>query len=189
MLCTELCLFYFKEDNCGKDGRAKPPPAAAAPRGHKLPELESMYRLNGTVYDFGKNDTVSLEGWINFEAEIDRMFALVSELNRCNEIWEMLSEVQVSEIHYCTCFLLWMIPHLLHNAFCSKRTPLTPGPDGKETQPSEDPRPGGQSVRKDSGKELKMFFSSAVSSRCHEKNVKAKYNSKARLRTHGRFCF
>lgn len=67
------------------------------------------------------------EGWVNFEAEIDRMFALVSELNRCNEIWETLSKLQVSEIHYCTCFLLWMIPHLLHNAFCSKDSTDSPG--------------------------------------------------------------
>lgn len=37
------------------------------------------------LYDFRK-DYVSLKDWINFEAEIARMFALVSELNRCSEI-------------------------------------------------------------------------------------------------------
>lgn len=80
------------------------------------------------------------EGWINFEAEIDRMFALVSELKRCNEIWETLSKVQVSEIHYCTCFLLWMIPHLLHNAFCSKDSTDSRGQE--EPQPRQGPRRG-----------------------------------------------
>lgn len=74
------------EDNCGKDGRANLPQLPHLHEDTNWPELESMYRLNANVYDFRKNYNVSLEDWINFEAEIDRMFALVSELNRCSEI-------------------------------------------------------------------------------------------------------
>lgn len=45
-----------------------------------------MYRLNDNVCDFRENYSVDLEDWINFEAELDRMFALVSELNTRSEM-------------------------------------------------------------------------------------------------------
>lgn len=80
----------------------------------------------------------------------------------------MLSEIQVSEIHCCTCFLLWIIPHLLHKAFYFKKTPLTLIQELTEEEiqphPKEDCHPSGQSVHKDSGSKLKTFFSSTVSS-------------------------
>lgn len=86
MSYTNSCLFYFKEDNCGKDGRANLPPPLHLRADTNWPELESMDRLNANVYDFRKNYNISLEDWINFGAEIDRMFALVSELNRSSDI-------------------------------------------------------------------------------------------------------
>lgn len=146
MLYTESCLFYLKEDNCGKDGRAKPPgrrstrTQTASTRVHVQTQRSRVWPR--------KDGRWQPEGWINFEAEIDRMFALVSELNRCNEIWETLSKLQVSEIHYCTCFLLWMIPHRLHNAFCSKDTSDSPG---RRSRSPAGPRPGQSAAHAGSG--------------------------------------
>lgn len=116
-------MFSVKEDSCGKAGRANLLQPLHLCEDTNWPELESLYRLSGNVYDFRTNSNVSLEDWTNVEAEIDdREFALVSELHR---YWEMLSEPQVPEIHYFTCFLLWIIPHLLHKALYFKMTPLT----------------------------------------------------------------
>lgn len=79
-------------------------------------------------------------------------------------LWERLSEIQVSEIHYCTCFLLWIIPHLLHKAFYFKKTPLTLTREltEEEIEPrsKEDCHPRGQSAHKDSGSKCITFFSS-----------------------------
>ncbi|KAH0619134.1 hypothetical protein JD844_018827 [Phrynosoma platyrhinos] len=50
------------------------------------PELESLYRLNESVYDFRSNYNVSLEDWMNFEAKVDRVFALLSNLNRHSDL-------------------------------------------------------------------------------------------------------
>lgn len=74
------------EDSCGKDGRANLPQVLHLCEDTDWPELESMYRLNDNVCDFRENYTINLEDWINFEAELDRMFALVSELNTCSEM-------------------------------------------------------------------------------------------------------
>lgn len=44
-LYTKLYLFYFKEDNCGKAGRAKLPQLLHLHEVTNAPGLESMYRL------------------------------------------------------------------------------------------------------------------------------------------------
>lgn len=68
------------------------------------------------------------------------------------------------QIHSCTCFLLWIIPHLLHKAFYFKKTPLTLFQELTEEEiqlhPKEDCHPGGQSVLKDSGS--KLCFSATI---------------------------
>lgn len=81
MLYTKWCLFYFKGDNCGKDGRVNRPQPLHLHEDTNWPELESLYRLDENVSDFRKNHRVSLENWKNAEAEIDRTFAPVSELD------------------------------------------------------------------------------------------------------------
>lgn len=42
------------------------------------PELESLYRLNGSVYNFRLN-CVSLEDWMNFDAKVDRVCCTVMQ--------------------------------------------------------------------------------------------------------------
>jgi len=160
MLCTKSCLFYFKEDSCGKDGRANLSQVLHLHEDTNWPELESTYRRNENAYDFTKNDSVSLEDWINFEAEVDRMFALVSELDAV-KLQERLSKIQVSETHYHTCFLLGIIPHLCHKAFYFTKTPLTLIQEltAEEIQqhPKEDCRPRGTLYTRKGEVNLKHF--------------------------------
>lgn len=145
-----------------------------------------MFRLNGILYDFRTNSNISLEERTNVEAEIDdRVFALVSELHRC---WEVLSEIQVPEIHYFTCFLLWIIPHLLHKALYFEKTPLTNTVQEltektMQPHPKEDCHPRGQRVHRDSRSKLKSIFQFNWIFRCPERKLyKAKYSSEARLK-------
>lgn len=119
------------------------------------------------LYDFRK-DYVSLEDWINFEAEIARMFALVSELNRCSEI--MGNTVRNTGLSNPLLYLLFALDYTSPASqgilLQEDTTNADPGIDRRgNTAASQRGLPSwGQSVHKDSRSKLKAFFSSTVSS-------------------------
>lgn len=91
----------------------------------------------------------------------------------------MLSETQRSQIHCCTCFLLWIIPHLPHSALYFKTTPLRLT---QELAEDAEPRPWGLpsqgaqcAARQQKSISTSLLFSCIF--RCHQKNSKAKNNS------------
>lgn len=71
-LMTNTCCFHFTEANFGKDGRANLLQLLDLNEEVNWPELESLYRLNESVYDYRLNYNVSLEDWMNFDAKVDR---------------------------------------------------------------------------------------------------------------------
>lgn len=133
------------------------------------------------------NCNTHLQHWVNFEAEIDRMFALLSELNRSSEImgnaarntglWNPLLYLLLCFGLYLTCF---------KRQFTSRRhnwgwSGLTE--EESQAHPKEDCHCS--SVYTDSWRDHVQF---TCGFGYHEKNFKAKYNSKAGFRKQGCSC-
>lgn len=113
------------------------------------------------------NYNIHLKDWINFEAEIDRMFGLHWWLSwiEAVKLWEMLSEIQVSEIHCCTCFfaLDYTSPNS-QGILLQEDTTLIQELTEEETQPHpKEDCPYSGSVYTDSWQDLKTISSSPLS--------------------------
>lgn len=125
-----------------------------------------MYRLNDNVCDFRENYNINLEDWINFEAELDRMFALVSELNTCSEM--MGNAVRNTGLWNPLLYLLFALDYTSPASqgvlLWDDTTNTDPGTDSKgNTAMSQRIPTSACSVRRDSGGTLKPSFSSTVS--------------------------
>lgn len=172
------------EDSCGKDGRANLPWPLHLREDTHWPELESMYRLNDNVCDFRENYSVDLEDWINFEAELDRMFALVSELNTRSEM--MGNAVRNTGLWNSLLYLLFALDYTspVSQGILHETPPLTLIQEltAKETRarPGEDSCRSAQSVRRASGCTLKPLFSSTLSAVVMRKTLKPSTTLKRR---------
>lgn len=99
--------FYFTEDNSGKAGRGSLLQLLDLSEDINWPELEFLYRLNSKSKYYFRLNYVKLEDWMNFDAKIDKVFALLCNLNRYSDLLGPtcnLECVSVLETHQFTSF-------------------------------------------------------------------------------------